>query len=90
MATIAAQRHLANSFHLTIDELEGVIKSTAHPSKEDLEKWSQTISELRSSYQVQRDEMKILADKVYEMVLKSATSKCDRLEVDVATLLQCV
>ena len=90
MATIAAQRHLANAFHLSIDNLEDVIKSTSHPTKQDLVKWSQDITELRSSIKVQRDEMKILADKVFEMVFKSATSKCDRLEADVVNLLQSV
>lgn len=90
MATIAAQRDMANSFHLSVDELEGIIKSAPHPSREDLVSWSQSLAELRASYQAKRDGMKIVADKVYEMIFKSATSKCNRLEADVLALFQSI
>lgn len=88
MATIAAQRNLANSFHLSVDELEGIIKSATHPSKEELDRWSQSLAELRTNFQAKRDDMKIIADKVYDMIFKSATSKCNRLEADVIALFQ--
>ena len=88
MATIAAQRNMANSFHLSVDELEGIIKSATHPSKEELDRWSQSLAELRTNFQAKGDDMKIVADKVYEMISKSATSKCNRLEADVMTLFQ--
>lgn len=80
-SSIIKQRDAANEFHRIVDEYEIVIKNCASPSLEDLNAWLLSLEVTRNNaLAIGEPGKKLLSDKVFDMVVKSARSKCERLE----------